>query len=1025
LVRVDPRSDEPVVGPGEAAGSTTYALRARSTGAPVGSASTAAFAELIDPLLLDGLLEQVDEVLVVLDRDDVVVYVSGGVFELLGHDPHDVVGREVRDFVASGVTEETLDRVGQARGGQSGTRVRARTASGGERDLLVLAGHRRGMSERGYWTLALRPAGTDGHLDAIRHRLAFEDLLARVSARIVERPAPEVDGAIREVLAEIGRFARVDRAYLYLAGGSGGPLTATHLWSADGVATRPARWHRLHGEDVGHWMALLAGGEPVYVSNPGELPAHWVGERAFMDDGATLSMLAVPVADRGRLGGFLAFDSVRADRLWNDDHLALLQSTANLIGQALARRDAEERLALAFDRAPLGIAVLSVDGRHLEVNDAYGELFDRDAETLRDVSLADLVEQRDRVWLLERHRQMVEGRANRAAVELRVPRAGHGVVWLRLHVAAVRDEHQQLQYMLAHAEDITLRHLQELELRSSEERYRTLVENSPAIVARFDGTGRLVYLSPSFEHRAPGSGGRVSTDPMDVLGAAQRTPAWADAIDQVVATGARVDWEWVVEINGVQHWFQSRAVPELGAGDVVEHVLVMNTDITALKRSEAELAHQAMHDPLTGLPNRALLEETLAALLRSGACAPGSLAVMFCDLDRFKLVNDSLGHTAGDHLLSVVSTRLVEVVPETATVARLGGDEFVVLLPDTRRVADALGVADRIHAALGEAVHIADTELRPTASIGLALLDPSHNGPAELLRDADAAMYLAKARGRHRTELCDEDLRDRASRRLEREGQLRRSFDLDEFEVHYQAEVEIPRPDGSAPPGRIVGVEALARWNHPGGGLVEAGSFIELAEETGLILALGSWVLHEACREVGRWHREDPSLDLTLRVNLSPRQLAQRDLVDDVAAALAEGGLAASSLCLEITETALMDDPERGLAVLVELHEMGVALAVDDFGTGYSSLAQLKRFPVDVVKVDRSFVSGLGVDAGDTAIVAAIVSMARAFDLEVVAEGVETELQLAELCRLGCSRAQGYLLGRPAPAGVVRRAVAG
>lgn len=975
----------------------------------------------MDPVLLDGLLEQVAEVLVVLDRDDVVAYVGAGIEALLGYDPHDVVGREVRDFVAGTVTEEELSRVGNRGVDMAGTRIRARMASGGERELIVLAGRRRGMAERGYWTLALRPADVDDHLDAIRQRLVFEELQAGVSSRMADRPGVEIDSAIREVLAEIGTFARVDRAYLYLRGGPGEVLTASHEWVAPGGTRRHPRWHHPDEALLAGWLEELGRGNPIYVASPTEIPETRPGERAFMADAGTVSLLMVPVTDRGRLSGFLGFDCVREERLWSDDHLTLLQTTASVIGQAIARAEAEQRLALAFDHAPLGIAVLSVEGRHLAVNEAYGELFDQDLESLLEVSLADLVDRDDRVWLLERHRQMVEGRANRAAVELRIPRAGHGVVWLRLHVAAVRDERRNLRYMLAHAEDITLRHLQELELRSSEERYRTLVENSPAIVARFDGDGALVYLSPSFEHHASGSEGRTATDPMVVLGAAQQTEAWHRAIDHVIGTGSRVDWEWDVQIEGAQHWFQSRAVPETGDGGSVEHVLVMNTDITALKRSEAELAHQAMHDPLTGLPNRMLLEEALAALLRSGVCDPGSLAVMFIDLDRFKSVNDSLGHVVGDQLLSIVGDRLTNAVDESATVARMGGDEFVVLLPHTRRVADALAVADRIHEVIGRPVVVGGAELHPTVSIGLSLLEPTHSGPAELLRDADTALYLAKARGRNRTELCDDDLRERASRRIAEEGRLRRSFDLDEFEVHYQPEMAILGEGGSDP--HMVGVEALVRWKRDGG-LLEAGSFIELAEETGLILALGSWVLHEACREVGAWRKADPTSNLVLRVNLSPRQLARADLVEDVASALAEGGLPSSALCLEITETALMDDPESGVVVLERLHDLGVALAVDDFGTGYSSLAQLKRLPVDVVKVDRSFVSGLGEDPGDTSIVSAIVSMSAAFGLEVVAEGVETPLQLEELRRLGCGRAQGYLLGRPAPGHVIAGSLA-
>jgi len=442
---------------------------------------------------------------------------------------------------------------------------------------------------------------------------------------------------------------------------------------------------------------------------------------------------------------------------------------------------------------------------------------------------------------------------------------------------------------------------------------------------------------------------------------------------------------------------------------------VMSTEITPLKRSEAELAHRAMHDPLTGVANRLLLEQVLTHHLLDEALEPGSLAVLFLDLDRFKLVNDSLGHHAGDELLAAIADRLVALVPASAMVARLGGDEFVVLLTEVASLATAAGVAERIHAEVSVPVRVASTEVTPTVSIGIAVHGPEHLDAGSLLGDADSAMYLAKARGRHRTELCDDDLRTQAGKRLDLERHLRGSVDDGGLLVWFQPEMAIAGPRA----GTAVGLEALARWQHPERGLLEAGAFIELAEETGLILEVGRWVLIEACRQLGAWLEADPSLDLAVRVNLSPRQLAQADLVDVVVGALSEGGVAPHRLCLEVTETALMDDPDHGARVLADLHDLGVRLAIDDFGTGYSSLAQLKRFPVDVLKIDRSFVDGLGTDPGDTAIVEAILSMAAALDLEVVAEGVETEVQLAELLRLGCERAQGYLWARAEPADTV------
>ena len=982
------------------------------TGVSPGAPPSAGFAGVVDPALLDAVLERVDDVVLVLDREDRIAYVSPGIDGLLGWRPDEVVDRPVRDFVSDEVSESTLDVVGHRGGAHDAiTRVRARTADGAGRDVAVLAGGRRTVPHGGWWSLVLRAvAGPNDHLDAIRARLAFEDLQTRVASAFVDLAADEIDDGVLAALSEIGRWAVADRAWLYLVDDQRRSLELVHEWLADGVSPRPGLWRNPLQASLGGWLSMLRELEPVYLPRVGDLHPSWTGERAFLDDAGTRSMLAVPVADGGRLVGVIGFDSVSAERMWADDNVSVLESTAGILAQALARRDVERRLTTAFDRAPLGMAVLGVDGGHLEVNDAYVELFERSEEELLGRTLVELVVTDDRPEVLRRHRQLVDGHADRSDADVRVAGIGDHHVWLRLHVSAVRDAEGSVVYLLVHAEDITLRHLQELELRASEERYRTLVENSPAIVSRFDRDRRLVYMSPAFESLGSPGGAELIDRAVERLGDLGEAPEWLAAIDHVLRTGERIDREWHLDEGGERRWFQSRAVPELDDDGAVAHVLVMNTDITALKRSEAELAHQALHDPLTGLANRSMLEDALGALLR-GAPPPGSLAVLFLDLDRFKVVNDSLGHGAGDQLLTEVARRLRLVLPASSTLARLGGDEFVLLLEQIDGAERALEVAADVHRVLASPVPVGGTEVTPTASIGIATLADHHDSVDSLLRDADAAMYLAKARGRHRTEVCDDALRDASGRRIEMERHLRRSLDVGRFAVHYQLEVALD-PDGGE---RVVGVEALARWDHPERGLLEAGAFIELAEETGLILELGRWVLGEACRQAGRWQEQAPHRDLTMRVNLSPRQLAQPDLVDAVIEALTRSGLDPSSLCLEITETALMDDPEHGARVLTELHDLGVRLAVDDFGTGYSSLAQLKRFPVDVLKIDRSFVTGLGTGSEETAIVEAIVSMARALDLEVVAEGVERTGQLEELRRLGCQRAQGFLFGRPQP----------
>ena len=424
--------------------------------------------------------------------------------------------------------------------------------------------------------------------------------------------------------------------------------------------------------------------------------------------------------------------------------------------------------------------------------------------------------------------------------------------------------------------------------------------------------------------------------------------------------------------------------------------------------AERALLHQAFHDTLTGLPNRALLADRLGQVLARRERRSEDAAVLFLDIDRLKWVNDSLGHAAGDQLLVDVAGRLQGVLRPGDTVARFGGDEFVVLCDDLSHPGEAVYVAERLREALATPFHLGGREICLTASIGIALASTStHDTPDALLRDADAAMYRAKERGRDRVELFDDHMRSRAMARLETESTLRRAIDQGQLRVHYQPVIELAT-------GRATGLEALVRWQHPERGLVPPGEFIPLAEETGLIVGLGRFVLEEACRQAARWNGRCPDRPpLTVSVNLSAHQLHTRGLRELVAEVLQQTRLQPELLCLEITETALVEDADISRAALDSLKDLGVTLAVDDFGTGYSSLLYLRRFAVDVLKIDRSFVVGLGTSAEDTAIVSGVVGLAQALGLQAVAEGVETPEQVVLLKGLGCALAQGYHWSEP------------
>ena len=442
------------------------------------------------------------------------------------------------------------------------------------------------------------------------------------------------------------------------------------------------------------------------------------------------------------------------------------------------------------------------------------------------------------------------------------------------------------------------------------------------------------------------------------------------------------------------------------------YLLVQLVDTTERKLMEEALVHQAFHDGLTQLPNRALFEDRLGQALARDKQASHSTAVLLVDIDRFKRINDRLGHAAGDQLLVAAGRRLAAAVPPGDTVARLGGDEFAVLSEWVGGERDAVALAEHIAAALAVPFDLDDRSLAITVSVGVAVFPPGGTAtPQTALYDADAAMYRAKDRGRRRIELADEDLRAKAAARLEEERALRRAINDGELRVYFQPVVELAT-------GRILGTEALVRWQHPQRGLVAPSEFIGLAEDSGLIVDLGALVMAEACRQTSEWNLARAGQSpLFVAVNLSARQLESPGLHDFVEVTLTNSpGLDPGLLHLEITESVLMDDVEASRASLQALKALGITLVIDDFGTGYSSLLYLRRFPVDALKVDCSFVAGLGRNADDSTIVAAVVGLARALGLATVAEGVETADQAARLLELGCDQAQGYLWSPAVPA---------
>jgi diguanylate cyclase (GGDEF)-like protein len=446
------------------------------------------------------------------------------------------------------------------------------------------------------------------------------------------------------------------------------------------------------------------------------------------------------------------------------------------------------------------------------------------------------------------------------------------------------------------------------------------------------------------------------------------------------------------------------------------HLVGAAREVTEHRNLENELAHRTRHDPLTELPNRVMLVEWLDdAIRRTGEGR--SVGLVLLDVDHFKIVNDSLGHDVGDELLAVMARRVERVLRSGDQLARLGGDELAIVCHDARRVDDVVVLARRVRSVFDEAFVLSNgVEVFLGASVGV-VVSRGEDSPARLLRDADVAMFAAKELGRGRVEVFDDAMRERTVRRLELEGSLRRALVRGEFRVHYQPVVHFETSE-------VMGFEALVRWEHPDHGLMPPDEFLPIAEQTGLIVPIGAWVLQEACAQASRWSVESAGdAALTVGVNLSARQLLDPDIVTLVESALAAASLDPSLLVLEITETALTDNRDHALSVLHQIASIGVQVGIDDFGTGHSSLQHLKVLPIHTLKIDTSLVAQLGKDPEDGAIVAALVNLGHALGFTVTAEGIENATQLNELRALGCDLGQGYYFARPQPAEVVRALV--
>jgi len=560
--------------------------------------------------------------------------------------------------------------------------------------------------------------------------------------------------------------------------------------------------------------------------------------------------------------------------------------------------------------------------------------------------------------------------------------------------------------MISTVQDVTDRKLAEEALRESERRYQIMAESSPVGIFRTDLNGRCRYVNRRWREiagmtadRAASEGWLVAVHPDD---REQVTSTWRFSVEE--RRTFRVECRFK-RPGGLTTWVFVQAEPVFDSYDELTGYIGSVTDISDRKRNEEEIRQLAYYDALTRLPNRAFFLEQLQRALGSARRTGARVALLFCDLDNFKDVNDTLGHDTGDLLLKGIAERLSSCIRKGDTLSRLGGDEFVLLLPAVAGDREAASVARKIKRTMARPFDLDGNEVFTATSIGIALFPDDGRDTQTLMKHADMAMYAAKSRGRNRYQFFSEDMNRRMQDRMQLESGLRQALELGQFSLVYQPQYELAT-------GKLIGTEALLRWNHPERGRIPPSRFIPLAEETGLIHPIGEWVLRTACEQAREW-QELGFADLRVAVNISGRQFVEEGLVDLVRRVLADTGVAPHLLELEITENVLMQDTDVAIATLEALRADGVKLTIDSFGTGYASLLYLKQLPVDRVKISRVFVRDIATNRADAAIAEAVINLARSLDLVAVAEGVESEAQAQVLRRLGCPQVQGFHFDRP------------